>query len=528
MSGNKSGESGRKAETGRIIKKIQREHARAGTPIENGGHDRSYNWNDGAHRSYVRNAFEEFNEPILPGFGPDGLGENARDDCGESHPFVCDSCGHVVEFGRTCGQSVCARCAVAWCRDLAVSKSAKIRRVRKEMDWNTPDDEHQKIHHLIISPPLHWFRALADAGLSLEEAMKITKKIVKTILDEMRAQGLVAQHSFRGENEDGSPADENDDRGKWKERLNSDRDWFGDVRDQLAWMPHFHCIVVSDFLKGDGFTDQIEEKTGWVIHRIANDDGVSIPNDGTMAKIVTYALSHADIDVRDDAQNRSAVWEVGSFQGDPIKSSSRFTPSQTDKEWAGSVVRRHAPEVLGLRSGTTDCGTDLPAVDDPDEMARQILNQLFPDDDLQRVVATDEVLAHVSAGNISVSTSTTSGGGGSVTVTDAFGGPVDEWVQGPAGSLPDAPDDTSEPDVVRSIQNDDDADDCDCDDHDEDTTCEGTLIPLGVARHRGLLEDDEWCRAAPFVDEAQEADLEWPDDLDPWRSSGAASLIGVG
>jgi hypothetical protein len=270
----------------------------------------------------------------------------------------------------------------------------------------------------------------------------------------------------------------------------------------------------------------IEEKTGWVIHRIANDDGVSIPNDGVMAKVVTYALSHADIDVRDDAHNRSAVWEVGSFEGDAIKSSARFTPSQTDKEWAGSVVRRHAPEVLGLRSGTTECGTELPPVDDPDEMARQILEEIFPKHDLDRDVATDEVLAHVSAGNISVSTSTTSGGG-SVTVTDAFGGSVDEWVQGPAGSLPDPPADASATNVVDRLQ-EDDHDDCDCDHHEDDNTCEGTLIPLGVARHRGLLDDDDWCLEAPFVDEAREADLEWPDDLEPWRSSSPGSLLGVG
>jgi hypothetical protein len=67
-------------------------------------------------------------------------------------------------------------------------------------------------------------------------------------------------------------------------------------------------------------------------------------------------------------------------------------------------------------------------------------------------------------------------------------------------------------------------------DHDDgngDQECDGTLIPLEEARRRGLLEDDDWCADAPHVEEARDADREWPDDLDPWRTSSPGTSIGA-
>lgn len=534
-----SGESGRKASAQAIIERINQEREKLGICSLEGDRSRSLSWDNRSDRELVRSKFDDVSgEAILPGFGPEGLGGNAREDCGNPHPFVCDSCGNAVDFGRTCGQSVCTRCGVAWVRDLAIRKSAKVRRIRREKHKSTSDAEHQKEHHQVISVPLAWYYDLANAGFSLKEAQEKTKPIVKDILDEMRAQGVLIRHSFRGARDDGSLKTEEDDRGAWKERLNSDREWHGDVRDQLAWMPHYHCIVVSDFLKGAEFTDQIEEKTGWVIHRIANEDtGVSLQDDGAMARALTYSLSHADVDVR-DGPNRSAVWEVGTFEGDIIKSNSRFSARPSDLEWADNVVRRLAQRTLGLKSGTTDCGASLPGVDDPDELARRILEELYPQDEAKRSrVDTDAVLHHVSEGNISVSVSSTSGGGGNVTVRDAWGQPV--GANGFGGSVPDVRGSRTysggDLPAVRELDEDaGDGDDCGCgEDHDrdddagdDDSECEGKLIPLEEARQRGLLEDDEWLRKAPFADEARAVDLEHPDDLEAWEAEPVRKTIG--
>lgn len=543
MSDGETGESGRRAEAKKIIdslwevltRKISEEHAAdGGVPIP-----KNLSWDDPADRQLVRATFEgddgltpaERDEAILPGFGPEGRAETAKDDCGNPHPFVCDCCGHSVEFGRTCGMSICARCAQVWVRDAAIQKSAKLRRVRKEKHQNTPDSEHQKHHHVIISPPPGWFYVLAKAGYSIDEAQEITKKAVKKVLDELRAQGVVARHSFRGARDDGSLKTEDDDRGAWKERLFSGREWYRDVRNQLAWMPHYHAVVVSDFIKGGDLTERVEDETGWVIHRIADDDGVSIPDDGSMARALTYCLSHADIQVREDAPNRSAVWEVGTFEGDIIKSSGRFSPWPGDLEWADGAVRDAASTVLGISSGTTDCGVTLPGVDDPDELARRILEELYPDDEeRRRDVPEDVVLHHVAEGRIGVEVETTAGGGGDVTVLDAFGQPVDG---GFGGSVPDAPglgpvDAADEPpvSVVEDGTEHEHGDAGDAGD-DEPEECGGTLIPLEEARRRGLLDDDEWRRDAPHVQEAEEADREWSEDLEPWRYSSPGSAAPV-
>jgi hypothetical protein len=151
-------------------------------------------------------------------------------------------------------------------------------------------------------------------------------------------------------------------------------------------------------------------------------------------------------------------------------------------------------------------------------------------------VSTDRVLAHVEAGNLTVDVSTTAGGGGSVTVRDAFGEPVGAGGWGSPGDLPATPGGAVAGDggaeAVRTVVDDTtDSDDCGCGDdhgHDDDGTCDGRLIPLEEARQRGLLDDDEWRQSAPFVDDADATDREWPDDLDPWRTSSPGDAIGAG
>jgi len=547
-----SAESGRRADADRVIEEIRRVLKREGVAID--PDDRRFlDWSDPEEREFVRRKFDEFDEPVLPGFGELGEGRTARDDCGEPHPFVCDSCGNPVEFGRTCAQSVCSRCGVAWVRDTAINKTAKNRRIRKEKDWHTPDDEHQKFHHQVISAPLSWYYDLAKAGLSLDEAQDVTKEVVKIILDEMRAQGLLARHSYRGVNDDGTIKTETDDRGAWKERLNSGRDFYGDVRDELAWRPHYHCVVISDWLKGGGeendhFTERIEEETGWLIHRIVGRDGKrSVKNDGQMARVSTYTISHADIDVNLNGHNRSAVWEVGSFEGDIVKSSSRFTASPTDKQWADRVVRHASWDVLGLQSGTTECGADLPPVDDPDALAAKIIEELYPQHErpAHREIDTGGVLHQVSKGNISVQVSTTSGGGGDVTVLDSSGNAVgpDGWptnlpdtpgsmtfdgADAPPATTVDAVEVAADDDCERGSDHEHDHDRRDEDDDQDDRECDGTLIPLEEARQRGLLEDDDWLDEAPFAADALEVDVEWRDDLDPWRTTSPGNSIGAG
>lgn len=549
-------ESGKAAEAEPIITAILDELEAAGYGRDVGS-KKSLDWDDPDDRRLVREAFGDggADEAILPGFGEAGQATNARPDCGNPHPFVCDSCGHSVEMGRTCAMSVCARCASVWTRDTGIRKAGKLRRVRLEKEYSI-DHLNQKRHHLAFMPPLEWFYDLARAGFSREDALETTRLVVKSILDEFRAQGILARHSYTGKDEDGHIKTEDDDLGEWKNRLYERRRWDDDVRDILAWKPHFHAVVISDWIQGGELTSDVYDATGWVIRRITGhgDEGYSLEQDGDMARALTYNISHADILVNDDGNNRSAIWEVGSFQGDPIKSSGRFSARPQDLDWADGAVRRIAFKILGIQSGTTDCGKNIPAVDDPDELARKILEELYPDDpELRAQISPDQVLHLVNVGLLEVDVETTEGGGGDVRVL-SFGGPTAGTVDLPdrleATELPrepeslelprsdeawDAPASVLTSSVTRELL-DENGEECGCgEEHDDDQDdvepgepCNGTLIPLDEARRRGLLEDDEWLSSATFADEALAADREWLE-LDPWRSeSPGKAAPGIG
>jgi hypothetical protein len=547
-------ESGSKARPERIVQAVNKKLASVGIYGEHrtGDDNRTLDWNDPDHRQMVREKFAhnagesaQSQEAILPGFGPRGRNQNARHDCGNPHPFLCTSCANTVEFGRTCSQSVCARCGVAWVRDAAIKKAAKVKRLRTEKYKRSPDHVDQYEHHAVISAPLSWYYDLAAAGKTMKEAQEITREIVKAVLEELRTQGVVLRHSFRGADPDGSITSEHvNDMGAWKERLNSDRDWYHDVRDELAWKPHYHCIVVGDKLKTRpeededvGLSEQVEAETGFVIHRIEDDDGVSLEDDGAMARALMYSLSHADIHVHDGGNNQSQVWEVGIFKGDRVRSSSALASQPHDEEWADAHVRTHSKRILGLRSGSTDCGASIPAVDDPDELAdkvvteldQQVIDEIWPQHDPVDV-DPDLVLAQISAGNLHVSTSSNSSGGYDVTVSDATGNRLDQS----AGTLPDLADDPfttydDDPDlrIVLREQTADDScsSDCDCGEHADDdvqnddqhadgaATCDGELVPLEEARKRGLFDDADWLASAIYAADAIAANEQYSDDL---------------
>ena len=548
-----SAESGHQAEPQPIIDAINR--VLEGVGIDPTIEDQTrMNWNEPGDRQRIRAAFDDagdlWSEAFWPAFGPEGTGSTAKENCGEKHPFVCADCGQHITFGRTCSMSVCSRCGVVWVRDSAIQKVAKVKRLRIEKEKDTK--EWQKLHHLVLSPPPAWYWLLARSGLSRREAQNRTQKVVKQMLDEFRAQGLLVRHSYRFKHDDGSIMSEVDSTGRYAEVLFKNLDWWGEdgVRSELAWKPHYHAVVVSDWIEGGDLTTRVQEETGWVIHRITGEDGkTSLGNDGAMAKASTYTISHADILINPDKNNQSAVWEVGSFDGSIVKSSGRFTAKPWDVDWAEGKVREYAREVLGLQSGTTDCGRGLPAVDDPDGFARRIIEEIWPEpEERPPTISTDVIFYHLTEGNLHVDWSTTSGTGGELTVRDSMGDPISGgW------SLPDDHGRVEhavamEAPSTKTILDEDPLAGCNDPDHDhgddQDDTggttladfadggkCEGTLIPLGQARALGLLDDEDWRAQAPYADEALAADRKWPADMETWRASpgrAVGAIAGVG
>jgi hypothetical protein len=241
--------------------------------------------------------------------------------------------------------------------------------------------------------------------------------------------------------------------------------------------------------------------------------------------------------VNTQGHSRAQIWEVGSYrtfhpeQGEyvakSVKSNPDLTPEQRDLDWAAAVVREKAETVLGLTPTSSTCSASIPAVDDPDELARRVLESIFPGEPER--VEPDHVLHHLAQGNIEADVSTTDGGGGRVTVRDAWGHPVGDDGLAAGGGFdvpePATPTDDRADDLRSTALDDTDCgDDCGCAESSNDDGCGGRFRPIQEAREN-FLRDREWQANAPHADEALEADREYPDpapafQVDPPADSG--------
>jgi len=262
----------------------------------------------------------------LPGFGEE------REDCGAEIPHVCEDCGHVVEVGRTCAQSRCPRCAPKWVIDRATPVVSRVMQAAKMKNGAVYK------HHGVISPPPD---LLVDADDPEGACIDMIQDLLRTI----DFDGVVLYHPWSGADDDGDV--EQDDRGEWKKRLFADREWEGDVREELEHRPHFHVIGACSWFPGAGVTDRVYDETGWLIHRITERNGspVSLGTMESVARAVTYALSHVGIDCRGEA-NRYVRGKVGSAY---------HAADQRLHDDAREVVNYVAPDTLGVPKMDVEC-----------------------------------------------------------------------------------------------------------------------------------------------------------------------------
>jgi hypothetical protein len=288
-------------------------------------------------------------EKRLPALELPGFGERLE-DCGKDLPHFCLECGSSATFGRTCRRSTCPRCASSWCRDQSESV---FKRLLSLLKLEQSRNGRAFPHHLAISPPSGW---LADAD-DQREALEAGFDAVRGIMDALGIQGVAFYHPYRGKDEHRDGAD---DRGEWSKRLFSDRDWQGDVRDDLKVSPHFHVIAVSPFIPGGQATKRLHDETGWIVERIADDDsGRSIGRSGDidrdLAGVVSYALSHTGIYETESGDNKSAYRYIGAdLNGIHV--------DQDTEEKAERLVREVAWKTLGIPSANMVCGSDVARV----------------------------------------------------------------------------------------------------------------------------------------------------------------------
>jgi hypothetical protein len=271
----------------------------------------------------------------LPGFG------EAYEDCGEDFPRFCADCGATHTVGRTCYRSTCPRCAPSWARDRAATAAGKLEATRRYKESKRDGWSGYKFHHLTLSPP-------DEFATFSPESLDRTFEILKEVLDELGAStGYLFFHPFRGEAED------EDDRGEWKERLfDEEREWEGDVREELEFSPHFHAVVIAKYVDGSHVTRAIEEQTGWLVHRItkSDDSDVSIYGKYDLARVVSYCLSHTGLEEKESGRTRAAYRAFGR--------TANLTATDEIAAEMDAAVRSVAPRTLGLSWSSVACQED--------------------------------------------------------------------------------------------------------------------------------------------------------------------------
>lgn len=290
----------------------------------------------------------------LPGFGEED------DTCGEEIPHFCDGCGHSFPVGRTCAKSTCPRCGASWVMKRAGTS-------RENSGGATGDGEDKpghvamldavsrlkssrsggksiKWHHVVFSPPMDsWF-------LEAEDPLQRTFHVIRDLMKLWDAEGYVYYHPWAGDNED----HEGDDRDEWSKRLFSNRDWEGDVKDELIPRGHFHAVIAAEWVPGGDVTRLVHEQTDWVIKRIAKRDGTgsySIKGLDQLARTVTYSLSHTGIDTSGE-RNQAAFRRYGSTFDD-VENCPR-------KDEADDWVRSVAKTTLGVPLNDVKCLEEVP------------------------------------------------------------------------------------------------------------------------------------------------------------------------
>ena len=291
----------------------------------------------------------------LPGFG------EPYPDCGEDIVHFCDQCADIVGVGRTCDRSVCERCAQSWVLDPAIQVTAKADSTARLMSSKLGGVSVKK-HHVVISPPDDWY-------LAASEPLDKTFEVIKEILAATGAEGASFYHGWAGNEE------QDTDIGQWKERLFAGRDWETDVRQELMPRPHFHLLVVCPFFPGQSVTDRVHSETGWVIHRVADEEtGGSLDSLKKFAKAATYCPSHTSIDTRGDGYNRAQIRKFGSTWHD----ASVYDNQLRKAEYA---VRSVAPKTLGIPAREIRCESTGGDSEDGIELLDEYTSSSDLDDD---------------------------------------------------------------------------------------------------------------------------------------------------
>lgn len=404
------------------------------------------------------------------------------DDCGDRSKLnYCSSCGEPIESGRTCRRSMCPRCWQSWCLHRTISGASKIEGYRRyQVASRVPNP---KYHHLVASLP-NSFRV--DSKNPIDRVIEILKVLLKKINVD---SGMIIYHPYRiVEAYRGDVVGHDSGSGDmtWADvlsRIESD-DWpWEAIRDEfLTFAPHFHIIANSEFVQGGAVTEEIEEQTGIVFHRITQgaDSSVSLYDMEDLCSATAYSLSHAGLLWDEDNEEYRAVTR---YFGEVAN----FDPAERVVSDIDDVTREISADVLGVDFRRGRCSEE---VDDTIEPNTSTGTGYLPQPS-RRVTAggaDDRDLGPSATPSLS------SGSGSGSEELAADGG----W-EATSGVSPGFLDDPTETEEQREEW--------------ETTRCGGEIKPISEAPQQ--LEDGDWC-----VEIGRKAESKLREAVHEWREMG--------
>jgi hypothetical protein len=282
-------------------------------------------------------------------------------DCGVDLPgMFCQRCGTKMIVGRTCRRSVCPRCWESWDFQRAKTNAAMVEGLRRYRAAS--GEPNPKYHHLTVSFPL-------STRFDSTDAMGRGYEVAKLLLEEVGVYaGVLIYHPwriakpYRG---DVRGHESGDGDMTWAEILtkieSEEWSWEAAREEFLTYGPHFHVYANASFVQGGAIVEEIEDKTGVVIHRITKgeDSSVSLYDTEDLVGSMAYSLSHAGLSW--DAENeafRAAYRRFGE--------TANFSPTPGVEADVEDALREVAPDVLGQEFPEPRCDNETVDVDADD------------------------------------------------------------------------------------------------------------------------------------------------------------------
>lgn len=411
------------------------------------------------------------------------------DDCGDSRPWGgCDDCADTIYAGRTCGSPECERCWPSAVKRKLIPTAQKLAKLR----WDLYDEGGQRTNidynHVIASLP----SVRVDSDEPIQRLVSIIQELLRRNWDISDFYWIYHERRIKKEYRKDvldHPGEQGEGEMTWADVLSAD-----DRSQYTYYAPHFHLFFPAPRRSFDySITEAVQEKTGWVFHRVDDEDNVSVEDLDDLTRQMTYCLSHAFV-----GENGPRMELTTGMKG----RLHNIEKAHSKKDEILDSFCDASPKLLGVRFANLNnatCEAEVPVDDDQD------------DADVDVDVDDDQDDAGDRADHAGGGGGGGGGGGYDPRSLDLVSGPDLDHAEQWAGDVPSLA--SESPATVAS-------------DVAEVEECGGDLQPMPAMK--ALLEDPEWCEQAEHVDGLRAAVAEWDrrrsedDDEDrPWVVIGS-------